>query len=169
MGTNAHDLPESAGPCSAKADVSEPDVTEPEVIVPRSAESEMSEPDPGRHPFRAFFGRNRTLDMTYRVVIAVLGTIVVLVGIALIPLPGPGWLIVFAGLAILATEFEWADRLLQFARDKVLGWTNWVTRQSLMVRGAIGLGSMLAVAGAVWLYVSTLGTPGWVPEWIPLV
>ena len=98
-----------------------------------------------------------------------LGALVVLGGIVLIPLPGPGWLIVFGGLALLATEFEWADRLLQFARDKVLGWTNWVTRQSLMVRGAIGLGSLLAVAGAVWLYVQTLGTPGWVPEWIPLV
>jgi uncharacterized protein (TIGR02611 family) len=140
-----------------------------EVTEPEPAESEMSEPGPGRHPFRAFFARNRTLDMTYRVVIAVLGTIVVLVGIALIPLPGPGWLIVFAGLAILATEFEWADRLLQFARDKVLGWTNWVTSQSLLVRGAIGLGSLLAVAGAAWLYVATLGTPGWVPDWIPLV
>ena len=34
------------------------------------------------------------------------------VGILAIPYPGPGWAIVFLGLAILATEFEWAHRLL---------------------------------------------------------
>jgi len=122
-----------------------------------------------RHPFRAFFARNRTLDLTYRIVIAVVGATVVVVGIVLIPLPGPGWLIVFAGLALLATEFAWADRLLQYARGKVRGWTDWVTRQSWLVRGAIGLVGLLAIGGAVWLYLATLGTPGWVPEWVPIV
>src|SRR6476660_6972943 len=48
--------------------------------------------------------------------IAVLGLIVVLVGLALVPLPGPGWLIVIAGLAIWAVEFRWARRLLAFVR-----------------------------------------------------
>ena len=174
MGTNAHDLPESAEPDSAESRLSATESTDPQLAESQVAESELAEPEPAgservRHPFRAFFARNRTLDTTYRVVIAVLGALVVLGGIVLIPLPGPGWLIVFGGLALLATEFAWADRLLRFARNKVLGWTDWVTRQSLMVRGAIGLGSMLAVAGALWLYVQTLGTPGWVPEWIPLV
>ncbi len=32
-------------------------------------------------------------------------------GVRLVPLPGPGWLIVFLGLAILGTEFAWARRL----------------------------------------------------------
>ena len=76
-------------------------------------------PDDGpplRHPFRQFFARHRTLDLTYRVAVAVIGAAVVVGGIILIPLPGPGWLIVFGGLAILATEFEWAGRLLDFAR-----------------------------------------------------
>ena len=78
-------------------------------------------------------------------------------GIVLIPLPGPGWLIVFAGLAILATEFVWAERLLRFARRKVHGWTEWVTSQSLLVRGLIGLVGLLCVAGAVWAYVACYG------------
>lgn len=121
-----------------------------------------------RHPFRAFFARHRTLDLVYRVAVGVLGAAVVLAGIVLIPLPGPGWLIVFAGLALLATEFAWAGRLLDFARSKVRGWTDWVTRQSLLVRGAIALGSLLAVGGAVWLYVATQGVPGWLPNWGPL-
>lgn len=116
-----------------------------------------------RHPFRAFFGRNRALNTTYRTLIAVVGAVIVIGGVALIPLPGPGWLIVFAGLAVLATEFAWAGRLLDFARDKVRGWTDWVTRQSLAVRMALGLLGLAVVSGAVWLYVATQGVPGWLP------
>ncbi len=50
-----------------------------------------------------------------KVAVAIVGVVVILVGIPLIPLFGPGWLIVFSGLAILASEFEWAGRL----RDRI--------------------------------------------------
>jgi uncharacterized protein (TIGR02611 family) len=43
--------------------------------------------------------------------IFVLGFAVVGTGIVLLPLPGPGWLIIVAGFAILATEFEFAERI----------------------------------------------------------
>ena len=122
-------------------------------------------PESQRHPFREFFARHRTLNLVYRVAVGVVGAAVVLLGIALIPLPGPGWLIVFGGLALLSTEFAWAGRLLDFARSKVRGWTDWVTRQSLLVRVGIGLGSLLAVGAAVSLYVATQGVPGWLPNW----
>lgn len=112
---------------------------------------------------RAYFARHRTLDLSYRVVVGVVGVAIVAGGLALIPLPGPGWLIVFAGLAVLATEFAWAGRLLDFARDKVRGWTRWVGRQSLLVRSAIGLAGLALVAGAVWAYVATQGVPEWLP------
>lgn len=45
-----------------------------------------------------------------------LGFAVVGTGIILLPLPGPGWVIIFAGFAILATEFEFAERV----RDKLI-------------------------------------------------
>jgi tellurite resistance protein TerC len=48
-----------------------------------------------------------------RLVIFVIGSSVVLVGVAMIFLPGPAFLVIPAGLAILATEFLWARRLLQ--------------------------------------------------------
>jgi uncharacterized protein (TIGR02611 family) len=124
--------------------------------------AEGAEP-PLRHPFRQFFARHRTLDVTYRVAVAVIGAAVVVGGIILIPLPGPGWLIVFGGLAILATEFEWAGRLLDFARRKVLGWTHWVGRQSLVVRGLIGLAGLLVVGGVLWTYVALQGVPALLP------
>jgi uncharacterized protein (TIGR02611 family) len=113
--------------------------------------------------FRAFFAKHPWLDLSYRVVVGLLGGAIVVLGIVLIPLPGPGWLIVFAGLAVLATEFVWAERLLRFARRKVQGWTTWVTEQSLMVRGLIGLAGLVAVAAAVWLYDEAVGLPSWVP------
>jgi uncharacterized protein (TIGR02611 family) len=113
--------------------------------------------------FRAFFAKHPWLDLSYRVAVGLLGGAIVVLGIVLIPLPGPGWLIVFAGLAVLATEFVWAERLLRFSRRKVQGWTTWVTEQSVMVRGLIGLAGLVAVAGAVWLYDETVGLPSWVP------
>jgi uncharacterized protein (TIGR02611 family) len=113
--------------------------------------------------FRAFFAKHAWLDLTYRIVVGVVGAAVVVLGFVLIPLPGPGWLIVFAGLAILATEFVWAERLLGYARRKVHGWTEWVTDQSLLVRGLIGLLGLLCLAAAAAAYVALYGVPGWLP------
>jgi uncharacterized protein (TIGR02611 family) len=47
-----------------------------------------------------------------RVIIMLVGSIVLLIGIAMIFLPGPAVIVIPAGLAILATEFEWAQNLL---------------------------------------------------------
>ncbi|WP_240742342.1 TIGR02611 family protein [Micromonospora zingiberis] len=97
----------------------------------------------------ALIRANPTGRLALKVIIGVLGAIVVSVGIVLIPLPGPGWLIVIAGLGIWAVEFHWAKRLLGFTRRHVQGWANWVKRQSLAVRfviGAVGIVFVGAVA-----------------------
>ncbi len=52
-----------------------------------------------------------------RIVIAVVGTTVVLIGLALLVLPGPALVVIPIGLAILATEFAWARRLLRIVRE----------------------------------------------------
>ena len=48
-----------------------------------------------------------------QVVVAAIGSAVVLIGIVLLVLPGPGALTIFLGVAVLATEFAWASRLLK--------------------------------------------------------
>lgn len=53
-----------------------------------------------------------------RLAITIVGLVVVLAGIALLVLPGPGWLLIFVGLSILATEYVWAQRLLKIAKEK---------------------------------------------------
>jgi uncharacterized protein (TIGR02611 family) len=53
-----------------------------------------------------------------RVAVTIAGFIVVLAGAAMLVLPGPGILVIVAGLAILATEYVWAQRLLRIAKEK---------------------------------------------------
>ncbi len=52
-------------------------------------------------------------------VIFVLGLSVVAVGVVMLVTPGPAFVIIPAGLAILATEFFWARRLLQAVRRRI--------------------------------------------------
>jgi uncharacterized protein (TIGR02611 family) len=53
-----------------------------------------------------------------RVAVTIAGFVVLLAGVAMLVLPGPGILVVIAGLAILATEYVWAQRLLMKAKKK---------------------------------------------------
>ena len=55
----------------------------------------------------------------WRAAVFVVGLVLVLGGLALVPLPGPGWLIVIVGIAVWASEFEPAARLLDFVKEKV--------------------------------------------------
>lgn len=59
----------------------------------------------------------RTYRFARRVVVAVVGSTVLLVGLVLLVTPGPAFIVIPAGLAILAIEFEWARRWLHRARD----------------------------------------------------
>ena len=101
--------------------------------------------------FRARLKRNPALALAYRIGVAVVGGAIALLGLALVPLPGPGWLIVFVGLGILATEFAWAERLLDFGRRTLTSWLRWLGRQHLAVRVLISLATLAFVAGVVAL------------------
>jgi uncharacterized protein (TIGR02611 family) len=103
------------------------------------------------------------LNAVYRTLVAVVGGGVVVLGILLLPLPGPGWLIVFFGLGLLATEFAWARRLLTYARRQVAAWTRWMGRQSVAVRLVLGAVAVLILAGLAAGYLAWQGVPSWVP------
>jgi uncharacterized protein (TIGR02611 family) len=97
------------------------------------------------------------VDLAYRVVVGVVGLAVLTAGIVAIPYPGPGWAIVFIGLAILATEFDWARRLLKYTRGRYDQMMDWFKAQGLWVQA---LGIVLAAAVVVstlWL----LGALSW--------
>jgi uncharacterized protein (TIGR02611 family) len=64
-------------------------------------------------------GVRRLLRLSRKVAVAVVGGSVVLVGIALLFLPAPGSVVIPLGLALLATEFSWAGRLLRYVKTVV--------------------------------------------------
>ncbi len=53
-----------------------------------------------------------------RIIVAVIGGTVVLIGLAMTVLPGPAIIVIPSGLAILATEFAWARHLLRRMKEK---------------------------------------------------
>lgn len=54
-----------------------------------------------------------------RIVIFVIGSTVLLIGIVMIVGPGPAFVVIPLGLAILATEFVWARKWLEFAQKQI--------------------------------------------------
>jgi uncharacterized protein (TIGR02611 family) len=89
-----------------------------------------------------------------RGVVTLVGLAVVGLGIALLPLPGPGFLVIAAGFAILATEYEWAERWLDRVRDRALQAAEQATKNwwsaTITLLSALG---MLAVG--VFIVVNT--------------
>ncbi|MFJ4921682.1 TIGR02611 family protein [Streptomyces sp. NPDC088725] len=67
----------------------------------------------------AFIRASRPLHVSWQVGVFVVGLAVVAAGIVMLPLPGPGWLVIFGGMAIWATEFVWAQLVLRWTRRKV--------------------------------------------------
>lgn len=79
--------------------------------------------------FQAWVHEHRRIHQWYRAGVGLLGCGVVILGIILMPLPGPGTLIVLFGFAILATEFagaarvkDWGFRQLERAKSLIDRW-----------------------------------------------
>lgn len=97
------------------------------------------------------------VDLGYRVVVGVVGLAVLAVGIVAIPYPGPGWAIVFIGLAILATEFTWARHALTWTRERYDRVMEWFKGQGLWVQALGAIFTAAVVFGTLWL----LGALAW--------
>lgn len=102
------------------------------------------------------------IDRAYRILIAVVGTIVLLLGVVAIPYPGPGWLIVFTGLGILASEFEWAQTALHWVRARYDAFMAWFGRQNIVVKGVGVLFTTAVVLATLWLLGALEMVAGWV-------
>ena len=93
----------------------------------------------------------RLITHTKRTFIAIVGSIVVLLGVIMVPYPGPGWLVIFAGLAILSTEFNSARRILSYARVRYDAWATWLSRQAWFIKGGVGMLTCVVVVATIWL------------------
>ena len=70
------------------------------------------------HWMKRFFSilHVENVKVAKRVIVSVVGATVLLIGVALLVLPGPAFIVIPVGLAILATEYAWARRWLKKAR-----------------------------------------------------
>jgi hypothetical protein len=98
-----------------------------------------------------------------RVTIAVLGGIVLLIGVALLVLPGPGLLLVLAGLLILASEFPSLEKHIDPVRDRAMKAAEDSVSSPLRIAGSVLAGLGLFAAGIIWglRVFPWLPLPGW--------
>jgi uncharacterized protein (TIGR02611 family) len=87
--------------------------------------------------------------LIWRVGVTVAGVLVIAVGVVLLPLPGPGWLIIFAGLGILATEYTWAARLLGRVKRGYDWWRAWMRRRNKAIKILVGVIAVLFLAAVI--------------------
>ncbi len=104
------------------------------------------------------------MKKTTRFLIILLGWAVLLAGVVMVPYPGPGWLVVFLGLSILAREFTWAARLHDYATKHYDTWQKWLKRQPLYIKSIFWLLTFATVVVTLWL----LNTYGLMNDWLNL-
>jgi len=96
------------------------------------------------------------------VAIAVVGGLLTLAGIGLLVLPGPGFVLVAGGLAVLATRFAWARKPLDYAKDKAqegveeVGRSPWRAALAVLAAVALVAGGVLPLVGIDLPFVNTL-------------
>lgn len=76
------------------------------------------------------------------------GSIVLLVGVALLVLPGPGWLVLAVGLTILSRDVPFARRMLELVQARLP--QDETGRMPTHVILLLSLGAVLATAGSIW-------------------
>ena len=84
-------------------------------------------------------------------VVALLGGLLTLAGIALLVLPGPGFVLVAAGLAVLATQFDWAKKPLDYAKNKAQQGVEEVAKSPWRAAGAVLAALALTALGVLAL------------------
>jgi uncharacterized protein (TIGR02611 family) len=96
-----------------------------------------------------------------RVALETLGWVLVVAGTAALVLPGPGLLGIFAGLALLSQQYEWAERRLEPVKEKALRAAEESVGSSLRIAVSLAGALLLIVAGVVWIWSPP--PPGWWP------
>ncbi|WIB35712.1 TIGR02611 family protein [Curtobacterium sp. MCJR17_043] len=97
----------------------------------RAASGRTEQADGGRQRFqwfrdlRTWIHARPHVHLFYKVLVGIVGGLIVVVGLALVPLPGPGWLVVFIGLTVLASEFHFFHRIITWLRAKLHRFWDW--------------------------------------------
>jgi hypothetical protein len=96
-----------------------------------------------------------------RLVIVGVGVLLLAVGTLLLVLPGPGLLLVLAGLITLASEFPALERYVNPVRSRALRAAEESVSSPWRIAGSVSAGLLLIAAGIVWGIVPSLPLAGW--------
>ena len=97
-----------------------------------------------------------------RVVLEVLGWALVAGGIAALVLPGPGLLMLFAGLALLSQQYEWAERRVEPIKEKALKAAAEGVETATRITMSVTFALILVACGVLWIW----SPPA--PQWWPV-
>ena len=107
---------------------------------------------------RLKIARNKALELVYRLVVLAIGSVILLAGVAMLVFPGPGWAAIVLGLLILATEFRWAENLLEPLQRLINKLAS--RAKDPQARGeniVFVLVAVIAIALALWWYLARYG------------
>ena len=107
---------------------------------------------------RLKIARNKALELVYRLVVLAIGSVILLAGVAMLVFPGPGWAAIVLGLLILATEFRWAEILLEPLQRLINKRAS--RAKDPQARGeniVFVLVAVIAIALALWWYLARYG------------
>jgi uncharacterized protein (TIGR02611 family) len=109
---------------------------------------------------REQIARYRALHITWQITVLTVGTAIICAGLAMLVLPGPGWAAIFVGLAVLSTEFLWAERLLAWTKKQARRAARRALDPAHRRRNQVVLAVLLvALLLGAWWYVATYGWP----------
>lgn len=96
---------------------------------------------------------NRRLNAVYRVGVGLVGTIMILSGAVMVPLPTPGfgWILIFLGLGVLSTEFVWAKKVTHWLRLALDYLAAWWHRRSLAAKVSLIIATVAIILVIMWL------------------
>jgi len=107
---------------------------------------------------RLKIARNKALELVYRLVVLAIGLVILLAGVAMLVFPGPGWAAIVLGLLILATEFRWAEILLEPLQRLISKLASRAKDPQARAENIVFvLVAVVVVALAVWWYLARYG------------
>ncbi|MFE0373758.1 PGPGW domain-containing protein [Streptomyces tendae] len=103
----------------------------------------------------------RGVESIRRTALGTLGAVLLLIGVALLVLPGPGLLLVFAGVVLLARAVPALDRFVAPVRVRAMRAAEESVSSRWRIAGSVLVGLFLLAAGVAWGLVPELPYSGW--------
>lgn len=119
--------------------------------------------DEDRWKWRAKIRRNPTQLFFYRIGVGVAGLLLMVAAVLTGPLPGPGGIPLFLlGLAVWASEFEWAQNVMLWFKAQFRRYAGWGRHHKALFLLAVGVMGALCAYGVLVGF----GVPWWAPRWL---